>query len=118
MFLASLVFLTSINNLLALRTVLVSNQTEPVLVVEGRTVRMSCRTDKKWFFCLWTSPGEDKQCAIQYSQAQRVCRQSNRTRIVGGEDRCDVLLQVRPPTKGYIPPPHCPLYHSMQQCFT
>ena len=112
MFLVSLVFLANINNLQSLRTVLVSNQTEPVLVVEGRTVRMSCRTDKKWFFCLWTSPGEDKQCAIQYSQAQRVCRQSNRTKIVGGEDSCDVQLQVRTPSMGYFPSSHYPLYYN------
>ena len=29
-------------------------------------VRLSCRTEEQqWFFCLWHSPTEDKQCAIQ-----------------------------------------------------
>ena len=29
-------------------------------------MRLSCRTEEqKWFFCLWHSPTEDKQCAIQ-----------------------------------------------------
>ena len=38
------------------RKVTVANQTVPVLVTEGRTVLMSCRTDKPWFFCLWDTP--------------------------------------------------------------
>ena len=79
----------------AVRTVMVRNQTEPVLVVEGRTVRMSCRTDKQWFFCLWHSPSQDKQCAIQYHQPERICSKSNRTRLHGGRDRCDVEFEVR-----------------------
>ena len=77
-----------------LRTVLVRNQTEPVLVVEGRTVRMSCRTEKQWFFCLWYSPKQDKQCAIQYNQPERICSKSNRTKLNGGLDRCDVEFEV------------------------
>ena len=79
----------------AVRTVLVRNQTEPVLVVEGRTVRMSCRTEKQWFFCLWYSPRQDKQCAIQYNQPERICSKSNRTKLIGGQDRCDVEFKVR-----------------------
>ena len=77
-----------------IRTVMVRNQTEPVLVVEGRTVRMTCRTEKQWFFCLWHSPSQDKQCAIQYDQPQRICSKSNRTTLHGGADRCDVQFQV------------------------
>ena len=82
------------NELSAVRTVLVRNQTEPVLVVEGRTVRMSCRTEKQWFFCLWYSPRQDKQCAIQYNQPERICSKSNRTKLIGGQDRCDVEFEV------------------------
>ena len=78
----------------AVKTVIVRNQTEPVLVVEGRTVRMSCRTDKQWFFCLWHSPMQDKQCAIQYDQPERICSKSNRTKLLGGRDRCDVEFEV------------------------
>ena len=85
----------TIKELSAVRTVLVRNQTEPVLVVEGRTVRMSCRTEKQWFFCLWYSPRQDKQCAIQYNQPERICSKSNRTKLIGGQDRCDVEFQVR-----------------------
>ena len=42
---------------LPVRKVTVANQSVPVLVTEGRTVLMSCRTDKPWFFCLWDTPG-------------------------------------------------------------
>ena len=78
----------------SLRTVLVRNQTVPVLLVEGRTVRMSCRTERQWFFCLWYSPLRDKQCAIQYNQPESVCGKSEKTKLLGKEDRCDIELQV------------------------
>ena len=69
-----------------MRTVLVRNQTEPVLVEEGSLVRMSCRTEKEWFFCLWQSPGEDKQCAV--------CAGSNRIRLSGRGNTCQVQFKV------------------------
>ena len=76
------------------RTIVVSNQTEGVMVHQGtevclsytivtndvddrrekqnvnapttNQVALSCRTDdQQWFFCLWHSPTRDKQCAIQ-----------------------------------------------------
>ena len=77
-----------------MRTVLVRNQTEPVLVEEGSMVRMSCRTEKEWFFCLWQSPGEDKQCAVQDKVMHTVCAGSNRIRLSGRGNTCQVQFKV------------------------
>ena len=46
---------------LPVRKVTVANQTVPVVVMEGRRVLMSCRTDQPWFFCLWDTPGPGHQ---------------------------------------------------------
>ena len=82
--------------LLALRPVLVYNQTLPVLVRSGRTVVMSCRTSSPWFFCLWDTPGtEDMECAIQYDQPERICSQNNRTKLIGQREACNVQFEVR-----------------------
>lgn len=78
----------------ALRTVMVRNQSSPVVVVEGRMVHMSCRTEKQWFFCLWYSPRQDMQCAIQYNQPERICSKSKNTVLTGGQGRCDIQFQV------------------------
>jgi hypothetical protein len=78
----------------AMRTVIVKNQTS-LLVMEGRMVRMSCRTEKPWFFCLWNSPNLEQSCAIQYHQPTSVCTKSNRTRIIGERNACDLEIEVR-----------------------
>ena len=77
-----------------MRTVIAKNQTS-LLVMEGRMVRMSCRTDKPWFFCLWNSPTLEQSCAIQYHQPTSVCTKSNRTRIIGGRNTCDIQIEER-----------------------
>ena len=77
----------------AMRTVIVKNQTS-LLVMEGRMVRMSCRTEKPWFFCLWNSPNLEQSCAIQYHQPTSVCTKSNRTRIIGERNACDLEIEV------------------------
>ena len=77
----------------AMRTVIVKNQTS-LLVIEGRVVRMSCRTEKPWFFCLWNSPNLEQSCAIQYHQPTSVCTRSNRTRIIGERNACDLEIEV------------------------
>ena len=78
----------------AMRTVIVKNQTF-FLVMEGRSVRMSCRTEKPWFFCLWNSPNLEQSCAIQYHQPTSVCTKSNRTRIIGEKNACDLEIEVK-----------------------
>ena len=45
----------------SIRTVMVMNQSEPVLVMEGRTVRLSCSINKPWFFCLWDTPAANNK---------------------------------------------------------
>ena len=45
----------------SIRTVMVMNQSEPVLVMEGRTVRLSCSINKAWFFCLWDTPAANNK---------------------------------------------------------
>ena len=46
---------------ISIRTVMVMNQSEPVLVMEGRTVRLSCSIHKPWFFCLWDTPAANNK---------------------------------------------------------
>ena len=77
----------------AMRTVIVKNQTS-LLVMEGRMVRLSCRTEKPWFFCLWNSPNLEQSCAIQYHQPTSVCTKSKRTRIIGKRNAFDLEIEV------------------------
>ena len=88
-----LVMLSLQDDVSTMRTVIAKNQTS-LLVMEGRMVRMSCRTDKPWFFCLWNSPSLEQSCAIQYHQPTSVCTKSNRTRIIGGRNACDLQIEV------------------------
>ena len=80
----------------SLRQVAVINQTEPVLIMEGRTVRLSCSIHQPWFFCLWDTPGnsKDMECAIQYFQPERICSKSNKTKLIAHKDSCDVQFVV------------------------
>ena len=76
-----------------MRTVIVKNQSS-ILVMEGMIVRLSCITDKQWFFCLWNSPSQEQSCAIQYQQPTSVCSHRNRTTIIGETKACDLQIQV------------------------
>lgn len=60
----------------------VINATPPdgTLVKVGRTVRLSCRTDASWFFCVWKSPNGGKQCAINEERPTSVCSGDERIR--------------------------------------
>ena len=78
----------------SMRTVIVRNQTS-IFVLENRMIRMSCRTSKPWFFCLWNSPNLEQSCAIQYDQPTSVCTENNRTSIIGQRKACDLQIQVR-----------------------
>ena len=54
------------------------------IIKQGDSVRLSCRTNIQWFFCVWQGPGGNRQCAIQERMPQNVCQADNR-----------ILLQVR-----------------------
>ena len=90
------ILLCVMNIISSLRQVSVSNQSEPILVMEGRSVRLSCSIYKPWFFCLWDSPSGKKEmeCAIQYFQPERVCSKSNKTKLIAHKDSCDVQFVV------------------------
>ena len=79
-----------------IRHLMVTNQTTPVLVMAGRRVRLSCSIMRPWFFCLWDTPGpeSDLECAIQYSQPERICSQSNKTKLIAKTNSCDVQFVV------------------------
>ena len=95
LFLHLLLLLLLSRRVLPVRKVSVANQTMPVLVTEGRTVLMSCRTDRPWFFCLWDTPGhQDLECAIQYDQPERICSESNQTKLIGEREACNVEFVV------------------------
>ncbi|XP_023336101.1 uncharacterized protein LOC111707264 [Eurytemora carolleeae] len=75
------------------RTILAGNNSSPLIQSDTR-VRLSCRTDTQWFFCLWHSPSQDIQCAIQYDQPTSVCKENPRVQLVGGSTYCDIIIQV------------------------
>lgn len=79
-----------------IRHLMVTNQTQPELVMAGRRVRLSCSIMRPWFFCLWDTPGpeSDMECAIQYSQPERICSQSNKTKLIAQTNSCDVQFVV------------------------
>ena len=47
----------------------------------------------RWFFCLWKTPGGEKQCAIQENTPRNVCRVDQRLALEGGINNCDITIQ-------------------------
>ena len=73
--------------------VLKTSPSDGTIVKTGQSLRLSCRTNSKWFFCVWRGPGGDKQCAIQESSPQSVCPNDNRIILQGGSNNCDIVLR-------------------------
>ena len=63
------------------------------IIKRGDTVRLSCRTNIRWFFCVWKGPGDKKQCAIQERMPQNVCEGDNRITLEGNTNSCDIILR-------------------------
>ncbi len=63
------------------------------IIRQGDSVRLSCRTNTRWFFCVWKGPGDKKQCAIQERMPQNVCQGDNRITLEGGSNNCDIILR-------------------------
>ena len=63
------------------------------IIKQGDTVRLSCRTNIRWFFCVWKGPGNKKQCVIQERMPQNVCTGDNRITLEGGANNCDIILR-------------------------
>ena len=63
------------------------------IVKAGRDVNLSCRTDNRWFFCIWNSPSGNKQCAIQENTPQNVCSGDPRIMLMGGLNNCEIHLR-------------------------
>ena len=63
------------------------------IIKQGDSVRLSCRTNIRWFFCVWKGPGDKKQCAIQERMPQNVCQGDNRITLEGGSNNCDIILR-------------------------
>ena len=64
------------------------------IIKQGDSVRLSCRTNIRWFFCVWKGPGNKKQCAIQQeTMPQNVCNGDNRVTLEGGANNCDIILR-------------------------
>ena len=91
-----LLLLADLECVTSIRRLMVTNQSEPVLVMAGRRVRLSCSITRPWFFCLWDTPGPggDLECAIQYLQPERICSQSNKTKLIAQRNSCDVQFVV------------------------
>ena len=92
-----------ISNSVMSRSINVINKSPPdgTIIKQGRTVRLSCRTDKRWFFCVWKSPQGDKQCAIQLNKPRNVCDRDPRILLEAGMNNCDIVLRdVQPEDYG------------------
>ena len=63
------------------------------IIKQGDTVRLSCRTNIKWFFCVWKGPDGDRQCAIQEHTPENICDGDNRITLQGGRNNCDIVLR-------------------------
>ena len=63
------------------------------IIKQGDTVRLSCRTNIKWFFCVWKGPEGDRQCAIQEHTPKLMCEGDNRITLQGGQHNCDIVLR-------------------------
>jgi len=42
-------------------------------ILTGSNITLSCSSSVPWFFCLWNSPRNEKQCAIQEDEVRGVC---------------------------------------------
>ncbi|TRY73760.1 hypothetical protein TCAL_02553 [Tigriopus californicus] len=85
------------------RAIQVINKSPPDgrIVKLGHSVRLSCRTDRRWFFCLWNSPQGDKQCAIQLNSPRSVCDLDSRIIMDSGLNNCDIEVKnVQPEDYG------------------
>lgn len=47
------------------------------IVPEGSNITLSCSSSVPWFFCLWNSPRNEKQCAIQEDEVRGVCSRAS-----------------------------------------
>ena len=63
------------------------------IVKQGDTVKLSCRTNIRWFFCVWKGPGDKKCNAIQERFLEVSGCYTDRITIEGGENNCDMILQ-------------------------
>ena len=64
------------------------------LVREGSSMTLSCETSGPWFLCLWTSPRQDKQCAIREgATTSSVCAGDPRVSLEGGPRSCSITVQ-------------------------
>ena len=77
----------------SVKTVIIKNQTS-LFLMEDSLVRLACRTERSWFFCLWNSPHMEQSCAIQHESPTSVCSKTNRTKILGQRNSCDLEVQV------------------------
>ena len=74
-------------------SVISANPRNGTIVKQGDTVKLSCRTNIRWFFCVWKGPGDKKQCAIQERMPENVCTGDNRITLEGGANNCDIILR-------------------------
>ena len=94
--------LMAFNTAMADIRVINKSPADGTIIKSGKSVRLSCRTDIRWFFCLWRSPRNDKSCAIQQNASpQSVCQADSRLHLDSGVTNCDIeIREVRPEDYG------------------
>jgi len=90
----ALVCATLLHQTTTKRTIIARSNSTTHLVELGSQLRLSCTTAKPWFFCLWHSPQENKQCAIRITKPKSVCDTDPRVQLQGGKKFCDVEFTV------------------------
>ena len=78
--------------LLTVEAIKINTGPGDTMVWEGSRLEMGVRTDSAWFLCVWTSPGGDKQCAIQESGVRSVCAGDPRIVITGDSQTCAITV--------------------------
>ena len=74
---------------------IISSTSSPHLVEVGATLSLSCQTEEAWFLCVWTSPAQDRVCAIQEGAggAEQVCHGDSRVTVQGEGTHCGIRVR-------------------------
>ena len=63
------------------------------IIKVGHRVRLSCETDRRWFFCTWKSPDGRKQCGIQQTNPEQVCANEPRISLDPRPRSCEIVIR-------------------------
>lgn len=72
-----------------------SVKTKRQMVKEGSLVHLTCKTEHPWFFCLWKSPKDERECALNFKKRELESKcKNNRLLLKGTENSCDIQMKA------------------------